>query len=117
MHKWTFFSAGGFSQVKLGTGADFAALRELDQKLWVALACPVEGIDAAPETLSLIDADGDGRIRAPELLDAVDWALARLSSPDELLRGNDTLPLAAIDASRPEGASLDAAAQIGRAHV
>ena len=111
MHTWTFFSAGGFSQVKLDTGADLAALRELDQKLWVALACPVDGVDADPATLALIDTDGDGRIRAPELLDAIDWAVARLASPDELLRGSDTLPLAAIDASRADGAALDAAAR------
>ncbi len=111
MHAWKFFSAGGFSQVKLDTGPDFAALRELDQKLWVALACPVSGVEATPETLALIDADGDGRIRAPELLGALDWTLARLASADELLRGGDTLLLAAIDASRPEGAALEAAAR------
>ena len=41
-HVWRFFRAGGFDQVKLDTGADFVALGagRLDQKLWVALACP-----------------------------------------------------------------------------
>jgi hypothetical protein len=32
--------AGGFDQVKLETGADLLNLDQLDQKLWVALACP-----------------------------------------------------------------------------
>jgi len=111
MHNWQFSRAGGFSQVRLERGSDFAALRELDQKLWVALACPVAGVEGSPETLALLDADGDGRIRAPELLDAIDWALGRLASPDELLVGGDVLPLAAIDASGPDGATIRAAAQ------
>ena len=39
-HAWKFFRAGGFDQVRLETGADLLALNQLDQKLWVALACP-----------------------------------------------------------------------------
>jgi hypothetical protein len=111
MHSWQFSRAGGFSQVRLDRGSDFTALRQLDQKLWVALACPVSGVEGCPETLALLDADGDGRIRAPELLDAIDWTLARLASPDELLAGTDVLPLTAIDASRAEGGTIQAAAR------
>ncbi len=111
MHAWQFSRAGGFSQVKLDRGADFAALRELDQKLWVALACPVAGVEACPQTLALLDADGDGRIRAPELLDAIDWTLARLSSPDELIVGGNLMPLAAVGSTHPEGATINAAAR------
>ena len=111
MHSWQFSRAGGFSQVRLDRGSDFTALRQLDQKLWVALACPVSGVEGCPQTLALLDADGDGRIRAPELLDAIDWTLARLASPDELLAGTDVLPLAAIEASRAEGATILAAAR------
>ena len=32
-HRWSFFRAGGFDQVKLQSGADLAALDQLDQKL------------------------------------------------------------------------------------
>ena len=111
MHNWQFSRAGGFSQVRLDRGADFAALRELDQKLWVALACPVSGVDVCSETLALLDADGDGRIRAPELLEALDWTLARLASPDELLSGSDVLSLSAINARSPDGATIETAAR------
>ena len=57
MHDWRFFSAGGFSQAGLERGADLAQLRELDQKLWVALACPVDGVEFDPATLALLDAE------------------------------------------------------------
>src|SRR5262249_35118228 len=40
--------------------------------------------------------DKDGRIRASELLEAVRWAAAMLVDPDELVKGGDTLPFAAI---------------------
>ena len=67
-HRWRFFRAGGFDQVRLDSGADLLALEKLDQKLWVALACPTEGLEFDKKTLELIDSDSDGRIRAPELL-------------------------------------------------
>ncbi len=68
-HTWKFFRAGGFDQVRLETGADLMALDQLDQKLWVALACPTTGLEF-DKTLALIDTDKDGRIRAPELIAA-----------------------------------------------
>src|SRR5687768_9783825 len=44
-HTFRFFRAGGFDQVRLDTGADLMALDQLDQKLWVALACPTDSVD------------------------------------------------------------------------
>jgi len=61
--------------------------------------------------LALIDADEDGRIRAPELIAAVNWACARLKVPGDLLAGADTLPLDAIDTSTDEGAILESSAR------
>ena len=72
--QWQFFRAGGFDQVALESGADLMALDQLDQKLWVALACPTTGLEFDAKTLALIDTDKDGRIRAPELIAAVKWA-------------------------------------------
>ena len=73
-HQWKFFTAGGFDQVKLETGADLMNLDQLDQKLWVALACPTTGLEFCSKTAALIDTDKDGRIRVPELIAAVKWA-------------------------------------------
>lgn len=94
-HRWRFFRAGGFDQVQLDTPADLAHLKFLDQKLWAALACPVADLEFDRRTLEYIDLDHDGRIRAPELIAAVDWALARLGDPAVLFR-REPLALAAL---------------------
>src|SRR5689334_17296073 len=96
-HRWTFFRAGGFDQVMLQSGADLNALDQLDQKLWLALACPAQGLEFDTKTLALIDTDKDGRIRAPEMIAAAKWAVSCLRNPDDLLRGSDTLQLNEIN--------------------
>ena len=85
-HRWRFFRAGGFDQVQLETPADLAALRGLDQKLWASLACPVNNLELDRRMLQYIDLNKDGRIRAPEILDVVDWTLARLRDPAVLFQ-------------------------------
>jgi hypothetical protein len=102
-HRWRFVRSGGFDQVRIETGADLASIGELDQKLWVALSCPVKGLEFDERTLSLIDSDGDGRIRAGELIDAVNWAAARLRDVEILADGTEALPLAAIDTGHEDG--------------
>lgn len=111
MHRWRFFRTGGFDQVQLDSGADLLALEHLDKKLWVALACPVDGLELDTQTLRLIDSDQDGRIRPPELLGAIQWAGGLLKNPDDLLKSSATLPLASIADQVPEGARLLACAR------
>jgi hypothetical protein len=110
-HTWKFFRAGGFDQVRLDTGADLMALDQLDQKLWVALACPTKGLEFDSKTLALIDTDKDGRIRAPEVIAAVKWAGSCLKNPDDLVKGSPMLPLAAINDATAEGKQLLASAK------
>ncbi|HTO02699.1 MAG TPA: hypothetical protein VL069_03310, partial [Opitutus sp.] len=110
-HAWKFFRTGGLDQVSLATGADLLSLRTLDQKLWVALSCPVKGLELDDKTLALIDGDNDGRIRVPELIAAVEWAASHLKDPGELASGHDGLPLASIDDSTPEGKVLVSSAR------
>jgi hypothetical protein len=105
-YRWRFFRAGGFDQVKLDRGADVAHLDELDQKLWVALACPTRGIEFDTKTLDLVDTDKDGRIRAPEIIAAAKWAASCLKNPDDLLMSSPALPLTAINDATPEGKTL-----------
>lgn len=109
-HAWQFFRAGGVDQVLIARGTDLLHLRELDQKLWVALACPTRGLHFDARTLDLIDTDNDGRIRAPELIDACEWACVRLRDPERLLRGGDRLALADL-AESEEGQALAAEAR------
>lgn len=90
-HPWRFFRAGGADQARIDTADDLLNLRDLDQKRWVALACPTRGLEFDERTLDLIDLDRDGRIRAPELIAACEWAGARLKDWQPLLRGDARL--------------------------
>jgi hypothetical protein len=110
-YHWRFFRAGGFDQVRLESGADLMSLDQLDQKLWVALACPIAGLDFDPRTAALIDTDHDGRIRALELIAAVQWAGGALKNPDTLIRGGDSLHLDAINDGTDHGKQLLASAR------
>lgn len=98
--------------MRLDTGADLLALDQLDQKLWVALACPARGLEFDPKTLALIDDDHDGRIRAPELIRAVQWIGRLLKDPDDLLKHSDTVALDAINDATTEGQTLLASARL-----
>lgn len=83
-----------------------AALEQLDQKLWVALACPTTGLEFDPRTLALVDTNSDGRIRAPEVIAAVNWACSCLKNPDDLINPGPALSLSSINDSTPEGKQL-----------
>ncbi len=111
-HHWRFFRAGGFDQVRLETAADIAHIGDLDQKLWVALACPVKGLRIDARTLELIDTDKDGRIRAlPEVIAAAQWTVALLKDANYLAKGSAELPLSAINDASDEGKRLLASAR------
>lgn len=108
-YNWRLFKTGRLTQVKIATGEDIAHLKELDRKMWTALSVPVHGLRFDKRTLELMDTDGDGVIRAPEVLAAVEWALARVSSPDELIDAGDAEKSALADVMAKQ-ADLDAAA-------
>ncbi len=110
-HPWKFFRAGGFDQVALDTADDLRALKHLDQKLWVALACPVKGNKLSEATLDLVDTNKDGRIRAPEILAAVAWTDHILKDLGAITARKDGLALANIDDSHDEGKNLLASAR------
>lgn len=111
LHRWKFVRLGGFDQVRLETAQDIEQLHQLDQKLWAALSCPVHGLEFDEQTLALLDTDGDGRVRVPEILTAARWASDLLKDKQPLLNSVDSLPLAAINDSHPEGQRLLRAAK------
>ena len=108
-HIWRFFRSGGFDQVRLETADDLRHLSELDPKLWTVLNCPTTGLEFDARTAALLDADGDGQIRVPEILAAVKWSCERLVDAGILFQ-NQGLPLAAIADHDAEGAGIKAAA-------
>jgi hypothetical protein len=109
-HRWNFHRLGGLDQVAIETAEDLHHLRRLDQKLWVALACPVTGLELDQRTLELLDLDHDGRVRAPEVLAALAFCEARLTDLGSLLKGDAVLPIEALSTRTPEGQALRAAA-------
>ena len=110
-HRWSFYRAGGVDQVQLDDGESIRHLADLDQKLWVALSCPVKGLEFDERTLALLDTDGDGRVRAPEILAAVKWLEGCLRDIDEIIEPPGAVPLSEIDAKKPDGKKLLASAK------
>ncbi len=105
-HRWKFIRSGGIDQVVIRNGADIVNLEYLDQKLWVALACPTRGVELDPRTLDLIDTDKDGRIRPPELLAVSRWVKKFYVDPDLLMKGGDSVALSAIRTDSEDGQGL-----------
>ena len=109
-YAWRFFRAGGFDQVRIETADDLLALTQLNQKLWLALSCPVKGIEFDARTLALIDTDSDGHVRPPELLQAIAWANERLLDNAVLTQKFAGLPIAAIRRDDAVGEQIHLAA-------
>ncbi|WP_309382423.1 hypothetical protein [Cerasicoccus frondis] len=106
-----FFKAGGFNQMCLEKADDLRLVLDLDETLWVASSCPVKGLDIDEKTLSLIDSDSDGRIRPPEIKEAIRWFFDVLSGYETVIEGRDWLELSQLNAESEKGAALLKSAQ------
>ena len=84
-YKWKWTKEGRMAQVRFVTGEDIARLAELDQKCWAALSMPTTGVRFDARMLELMDTDGDGRIRTPEVIAAIDFLKAKNVNLDDLL--------------------------------
>lgn len=111
LQQWRFFRAGGFDQVRLDSAAELLSIGSLDQKLWVALSCPVKGIQFDARTLAFVDSDADGHVRAPELIAAVQWVGERLVDTSVLVGKLQGVPLAAIRSDDEVGQRITVAAK------
>lgn len=105
-YEWSYSSFGGVVRVNVRTGEDIAHLRELDQKLWTVLSCPVHGLEFDEQTLRMIDTDGDGKIRVGEVVAAADWLTTVIKDKDLLLKGDSVLPLNQINTECEAGKKL-----------
>jgi hypothetical protein len=109
-HQWKFARTGGLDQVVLSSADDLLHLRDLDQKLWTALSCPVSGLELDEATLKLIDTDNDARVRVPEILAAIAWLAPRLRDLSVILQPSAVCDPAELNTATPEGAAIAAAA-------
>lgn len=95
-HVWNFIQTGGLVQLQVSSIEDVLNLKDLDPKLWVALACPVQGLEFGKETLELLDTDKDGRVRVPEVLNAVEYIKKSFKKPEVIMTEGDSIPLDAL---------------------
>ncbi|MBQ8702774.1 MAG: hypothetical protein IJ524_00160 [Bacteroidales bacterium] len=111
-YEWKFSTVGGVTRVNIENGDDIAHLDELDQKLWTVLSCPVTGLEFDERTLSLLDADKDGKLRVHEIVAASQWLKQVLVHMDYLFDGSDTVDFSEICDTTPEGQEVLAAARL-----
>ena len=60
-----------------------------DLKQWYAIACPTTGVRFDLRTLQLMDTDGDGRVRSPEVQAALEYLKLKGVSLDDLARPSE----------------------------
>ena len=92
-YNWIFANVGGTSRVRIQSGEDIRHLGELDKKMWTVLSCPVNGLEISADSLSLMDTDGDGKLRVKEVIATADWLCATLKNPDTLLEQSDVIDI------------------------
>ncbi len=92
-HSWHFIQPGGLVQLKINTIDDILNLKSLDQKLWIALACPVKGLEFSEETLNLLDTDHNGRVRVPEILEAIEFIKKYFKKAEIIMSEGSSIPL------------------------
>lgn len=111
-YKWNYCSVGGVVRVTLNSGEDIAHLGELDQKKWTVLSCPVKGLHMDAQTLGMIDADGDGKIRVAEVVAAANWLTSVVKDKNSILKGDSEVSLDNINADTEEGQKILAASKV-----
>ncbi|MBQ8938659.1 MAG: hypothetical protein IJ047_00350 [Paludibacteraceae bacterium] len=95
-YKWSFANVGGVTRVRIQSAEDIRHLGELDKKMWTVLSCPVNGLEISSDSLSLMDMDGDGKLRLKEVVATAEWLCANLKEPKSLFAQKDEVEIANI---------------------
>ncbi|MBR2166390.1 MAG: hypothetical protein IJ915_07615 [Paludibacteraceae bacterium] len=99
-YNWNFANVGGVTRVRIEKAEDIRHLGELDKKMWTVLSCPVNGMEISSDSLSLMDTDGDGKLRVKEVIATADYLCGALKDPQSLFEQSDSI---AIDNIADEG--------------
>lgn len=92
-YKWSFANVGGVTRVRIQSAEDLRHLGELDKKMWTVLSCPVNGLEISADSLSLMDIDGDGKLRLKEVVGTADYLCSALKDPKSLFEQKDAIAL------------------------
>ena len=111
-YKFKWFSAGRMAQVKLENGEDIANLANLDKKHWLAISMPTTGVRFDLRMLELMDADGDKRVRTPEVVAAIEFLRSKNVDLNDLFKPSeaDEKRLAEVLAQQADLAKLEPSA-------
>ena len=97
-YRWAFARIGGVDQVVIRNGEDILHISELDRKLWAALAMP-GNMPGIRDSLAFLDGDSDGRVRAQDVIEGVNFLGERLDSLNVVFDQTDSL---AVDVLKGE---------------
>ena len=92
-YKWCFANVGGVTRVRIQSAEDIRHLGELDKKMWTVLSCPTTGLEISSESLSLMDQDGDGKLRVVEVVATANYLCSALKDPKSLFEKSDSLSI------------------------
>ncbi len=84
---------GGTTRVRIQSAEDIRHLGELDKKMWTVLSCPVNGLEISSDSLSLMDLDGDGKLRVKEVVATAEWLCDTLKDAESLFEQTDSIAL------------------------
>lgn len=96
MYNFTFANVGGSTRVKIHCADDIRHLGELDKKMWTVLSCPVSGLEIDESVLNIMDYDGNGHLRIPEIINTAQWLCNTLVDPSTLFLRTDSIEAANI---------------------
>ncbi len=90
-YNWSFANVGGVTRVRIQSAEDIRHLGELDKKMWTVLSCPTTGLEISSDSLSLMDLDGDGKLRVEEVIATANYLCAALKEPKSLFEQSDVI--------------------------
>ena len=92
-YKWSFANVGGVTRVRIQSAEDIRHLGELDKKMWTVLSCPTTGLEISSDSLSLMDQDGDGKLRVVEVVGTANYLCGALKNPETLFEQSDSIDI------------------------
>ena len=92
-YNWSFANVGGVTRVRIQSAEDIRHLGELDKKMWTVLSCPTTGLEISSDSLSLMDTDGDGKLRVKEVIATADYLCATLKDAKSLFEQKDAIAI------------------------
>ena len=101
-----FQRLGGSFQLLVERPSDLTFIPEMNDALWAMTSARTNAFRADPDFLSMLDTDGNGRIRVNEVKEAVRWMISVLIDYDGVMKGSDTLRLSAVNRNHPDGREI-----------